>query len=64
MERKISGEHDHTCRSTNQFKADFFSYLTLQKLNLYLAKLGLYFEFALLCNGFTLVPTARGTLDV
>ncbi len=42
----------------------FFSYLTLQKLNLYLAKLGSYFEFALFCNGFTLVPTAHATLDV
>ncbi len=51
-------------RSTNQFKADFFSFLTLQKLNLYLAKLGSYFEFALFCNGFTLVPTAHATLDV
>jgi hypothetical protein len=64
MERKISWQHDHTWRSTNQFKADFFSYLTLQKLNLYLAKLGSYFEFALFCNGFTLVPTAHATLDV
>ncbi len=64
MERKISREHDHTCRSTNQFKAGFFSYLTLQNLNLYLAKLGSYFEFALFCNGFTLVPTAHATLDV
>jgi hypothetical protein len=64
MERKISQEHDHTCRSTNQFKPDFFSYLTLQKLNLYLAKLGSYFEFTLFCNGFTLVPTAHATLDV
>jgi hypothetical protein len=64
MERKISREHDHTCRSTNQFKADFFSYLTLQNLNFYLAKLGSYFEFALFCNGFTLVPTAHATLDV
>ncbi len=42
----------------------FFSYLTLKKLNLYLAKLGSYFEFALFCNGFTLVPTAHATLDV
>jgi hypothetical protein len=42
----------------------FFSYLTLKKLNLYLAKLGSYFEFALLCNVFTLVPTAHATLDV
>jgi hypothetical protein len=33
-------------------------------LNLYLAKLGSYFEFALFCNGFTLVPTAHATLDV
>ncbi len=63
MKRKISWEHDHTCRSTNQFKADFF-HLTLQDLNLYLAKLGSYFEFALFCNGFTLVPTAHATLDV
>jgi hypothetical protein len=61
---KISWQHAHTCRSTNQFKPDFFSYLTLQKLNLYLAKLGSYFEFALFCNGFTLVPTAHATLDV
>jgi hypothetical protein len=64
MERKITREHDHTCRSTNQFKADFSSYLTLQKLNLYLAKLGSYFEFTLFCNGFTLVPTTHATLDV
>ncbi len=64
MERKISGEHDHACRSTNQFKADFFSYLTLQKLNLNIAKLRSYFEFALLCNGCTLVSRAQATLNV
>jgi hypothetical protein len=64
MERKISREHDHTCKSTNQFKADLFSYLTLQKLNLYLTKLVSYFEFTLFSNGFTLVPTAHSTLDV
>jgi hypothetical protein len=63
MERKVSWEHDHTCRSTNQFKADFF-HLTLQNWNLYLAKLGSYFEVALFCTGFTLVPTAHATLDV
>ncbi len=64
MERKISWKHDHICRPTNQFKADFFSYLTLQKLNLYLAKLGSYFEFALFCNWFTVVPTTHATLDL
>ncbi len=64
MERKISEEHYRTCRSINQFKADLFSYLTLQELNSYLTKLGSYFEFALFCNGFTLVPTAHATLDV
>jgi len=64
MERKISWEHDHTWRSTNQFKADFFSYLTIEKLNLYLAKLSSYSEFPLFCIGFTLVPTTHATLDV
>jgi hypothetical protein len=41
-----------------------FFHLTFQNLYLYLAKLGSYFEFALFCNWFTLVPTAHATLDV
>lgn len=39
---------------TMKFKYDFLSYLTLKKLDIYIAQQCLYLEFTIFCNKLTL----------